>query len=31
MTMLHTQNDHLKDVVLTNSAHIDFKWAYLAE
>lgn len=31
MTMLHTQNDRLKEVVLTSSGHIDFKWAYLAE
>ncbi len=28
-TMLHVTNDHLKDVVLTESGHIDFKWAYV--
>ncbi len=28
-TMLHMQNSKLKDVVLSDSGHIDFKWAYL--
>ena len=28
-TMLHVTNDHIKDVVLTDSGHIDFKWAYV--
>jgi oligopeptide transport system substrate-binding protein len=28
-TMLHVNNDKLKDVVLTDSGHIDFKWAYV--
>lgn len=28
-TMLHVNNDHLKDVVLTDAGHIDFKWAYV--
>ena len=28
-TMLHVQNENLKDVVLTESGRIDFKWAYL--
>ena len=28
-TMLHANSDRLHDVVLTNSGHIDFKWAYV--
>lgn len=28
-TMVHVTNNHLKDVVLTESGHIDFKWAYV--
>ena len=28
-TMLHVTNNHLKDVVLTEAGHIDFKWAYV--
>lgn len=31
VSMMHVQNDHLKDVVLTGSGQIDFKWAYVAE
>jgi oligopeptide transport system substrate-binding protein len=30
-TMLHMQSHGLKDVVLSDSGHIDFKWAYLEE
>ncbi|MBM3201744.1 MAG: peptide ABC transporter substrate-binding protein [Chlamydiae bacterium] len=30
-TMLHMQNQGLKDVVLSESGHIDFKWAHLEE
>lgn len=28
-TMLHVTNNHLKDVILTEAGHIDFKWAYV--
>ncbi len=28
-TMLHVNNEKLKDVVLTDAGHIDFKWAYV--
>jgi oligopeptide transport system substrate-binding protein len=28
-TMLHVNNERLKNVVLTESGHIDFKWAYV--
>ena len=30
-TMLYITNDHLKDVILTDSGHIDFKWAYVTK
>lgn len=28
-TLLHTKNDSLKDVILTDGGHLDFKWAYV--
>lgn len=31
VAMMHVQNDHLKDVVLTGAGQIDFKWAYVSE
>ncbi|MCH9617281.1 MAG: Oligopeptide-binding protein OppA [Chlamydiia bacterium] len=30
-TMLHMQNEHLKDIVLTETGNLDFKWAYLSD
>ena len=29
--MLHLQDDNLKDVILSKTGHIDFKWAHLTE
>lgn len=30
-SMVHLQNERLKDVVLNDSGHIDFKWAYITQ
>jgi oligopeptide transport system substrate-binding protein len=30
-TMLYMQDEHLKDIVLTETGNLDFKWAYLSD